>query len=105
MIPKNRGDGGSVTQKRPPAPLPDTVRAKKNSSTPVASDTTSEKDGPDRNRCDLTMRHKSEPDQNKDMTNHRLSIYWRSGSNKNQFLTSLMTISVRKVSFTIGVGV
>ena len=38
--PKTTGDGGSVTQKRRAAPLPDTVRARKNSSTPVASDTT-----------------------------------------------------------------
>jgi hypothetical protein len=37
------------------------------------------------------------------MTNHRLSIKWRSGSKKNQFLTSLVTISVRKTSIGIGV--
>ena len=58
-----------------------------------------------RNRCDLTMRYKSESQHYKDMSNHRLSINWRSGSKKNQLLTSLMTVSVRKTSFTIGVVV
>ena len=38
--PKAKGDGGSVTQKHRSGPLPDTVRVRKNSSTPVASDTT-----------------------------------------------------------------
>ena len=38
--PKAKGDGGSATQKRRAAPLSDTVRVRKNSSTPVASDTT-----------------------------------------------------------------
>jgi hypothetical protein len=38
-----KGDGGSDTQKCRAAPLPDTVRARKNSYTPVASDTTTEK--------------------------------------------------------------
>ena len=51
------------------------------------------------------MSHKSDSQQYKDMTNHRLSINWRSGSNEKQFLTSLMTISVRKSSFTIRVCV
>ena len=55
-----------------------------------------------RNRCDLPMRYMSEPQQHKDMTNHRVSINWRSGSKKTQFLTSLMTISVRKAFFTVG---
>ena len=40
MPPKRRGDCGSAVQKRPAAPLPDAVWAKKNSSTPIASDTT-----------------------------------------------------------------
>jgi hypothetical protein len=39
MSSKAKGDGGSVSQKHPGAPLPDTVRAMKNSSTPIASDT------------------------------------------------------------------
>jgi hypothetical protein len=39
------------------------------------------------------------------MATHRLSINWRNGSKKTQFLASLMTISVGKTSFTIGVGV
>jgi hypothetical protein len=38
------------------------------------------------------------------MTRHRFSIKCRSGSKKNKFLASLMTTSVRKVSFTIGFG-
>ncbi len=38
------GDGVSVAQKRALGALPDTVRATKKSSTPVASDTTTEKD-------------------------------------------------------------
>ena len=37
------GDGVSATQKRALGALPDTVRATKKSSTPVASDTTAEK--------------------------------------------------------------
>jgi hypothetical protein len=48
--PKAKGDGGSVAQKRRAAPLPDTVRARKNSSTPVASDTTAEKGAVDKNK-------------------------------------------------------
>ena len=40
---KAKGDGGSAAQKRRAAPLADTARARKNSSTPVASDTTAEK--------------------------------------------------------------
>ncbi len=58
-----------------------------------------------RNRCVLVMSRKSESRQYKDMSSHSLSINWRSGWKKNQFLTSLMTSSVRKVSFTIGLGV
>jgi hypothetical protein len=38
------------------------------------------------------------------MTGHRFSIKCRSGSKKNKFLESLMTTSVRKISFTIGFG-
>ena len=38
-----KGDGGSSSQKRRAAPLPDTVCVRKNSYTPVASDTTTEK--------------------------------------------------------------
>ena len=53
--------------------------------------------------------HKSEPhcrdaqvrvSPSKRYSNHRL-ISWRSGSQKTQFPTSLMTTSVRKASFTI----
>jgi hypothetical protein len=33
-----KGDGGSAAQKRRGAPLSETVRARKNSSTPIASD-------------------------------------------------------------------
>ncbi len=46
--PKVKGDGGSVAQKCPGAPLPDTVRARKNSSTPIASETTADKGSPDK---------------------------------------------------------
>ena len=50
MIPrKTKGDGGSAAQKRRSVPLPDEVRAKKNSSTPIASDTTTDKGGADKN--------------------------------------------------------
>jgi hypothetical protein len=48
MSPKSKGDGGSATQKRPGAPLPDTVRVRKNSSTPIASETTADKGAPDK---------------------------------------------------------
>ena len=37
---RRQGDGGSAAQKRRAAPLADTARDRKNSSTPVASDTT-----------------------------------------------------------------
>jgi hypothetical protein len=40
MSPKVKGDGGSTVEKRPGESLPDTVRARKNSSTPIASETT-----------------------------------------------------------------
>ena len=36
--PKAKGDGGSATQNRRGVPLPDTVRVRKNSSAPIASD-------------------------------------------------------------------
>ncbi len=48
MIPKkSKGDGGSAAQKRRAVPLPDAVRAKKNSS--IASDRTADKGGADKN--------------------------------------------------------
>ena len=90
---------------RPPVRLSDTFRVKKNSSTPVTSDTTTEKGGPDRNRCDVTMRHKSEPQQHKDMSNHRFSINWTSGSKKNQFLTSLMPYTWKRDRVSLWKGV
>ena len=43
MQQKAKGDGGSAAQKRRAASLADTARVRKNSSTPVASDTTAEK--------------------------------------------------------------
>ena len=49
MSQKRIGDGGSVTQKRTLATLPDTVRGTKKSSTPVSSDPTDEKGGSDKN--------------------------------------------------------
>jgi len=42
-VTKTKGDGGSPTQKRRAAALPDTVRDRKNSSTPIASDMTDDK--------------------------------------------------------------
>ncbi len=51
----------------------------------------------------LTMRwpwNNSESQQHQKMSGHRLSINWRSGWKKTQFLTSLMTSPVRKSSFT-----
>ena len=48
MPPKAEGDGGCVVQKCPGVPLPDTVRARKNSSTPIASETTTDKGAPDK---------------------------------------------------------
>ena len=49
MQQKAKGDGGSADQKRRAAPLVDTTRARKNSSTPVASDTTAAKGASDKN--------------------------------------------------------
>jgi hypothetical protein len=46
-----KGDGASVTQKRQAAPLADTVRDRKASSTPVTSDTTTEKGAADKNKA------------------------------------------------------
>ena len=46
---KRTGDDGSATQKRPPAPLPYAVRAKKNSSTPIASETIADNGGANKN--------------------------------------------------------
>ena len=43
------GDSGSVVQKHGPVTLPDTVRGKKKSSTPITSDRTVDKGGPDKN--------------------------------------------------------
>jgi hypothetical protein len=54
-----------------------------------------------RNKCDLAIGHKSEPQQHKDMTTHRLSINWSSGSKKIQFLTSLMTISFMRLRLAL----
>ena len=51
MQQKAKGDGGSAAQKRRAAPLADTARTRKNSSTPVASDTTSEKGAADKNKA------------------------------------------------------
>ena len=51
MSQKAKGDGGSAAQKRRAAPLADTARARKNSSTPVASDTTVEKGASDKNKA------------------------------------------------------
>jgi hypothetical protein len=48
MSPKEKGDGGSVSQKHPGAPLPDTVRSRKNSSTHITSETTSHNGAPDK---------------------------------------------------------
>ena len=46
MIPrKTKGDGVSAEQKHGPAPLSEAVRAKKKTSTPVASDRTDDKGG------------------------------------------------------------
>ena len=42
MTPTAKGDGGSVTQKRRVAPLPDIVHDRKHSSTPITSDTTAD---------------------------------------------------------------
>ena len=51
MQQKAKGDGGSAAQKRRAAPLVDTTRARKNSSTPVASDKTTEKGAADKNKA------------------------------------------------------
>ena len=52
MVRKNSvEDGGSASQKRTLGALPDTVRATKKSSTPVASDTTAEKGAADKNKA------------------------------------------------------
>ena len=49
MAPKRTRDGGSAAQKRPAAPLPGAVCAEKNSSTPIASDTTADKGAANKN--------------------------------------------------------
>ena len=46
---KDTGDGDSVSQKRPPPSMPDTIRTKKNSVTHITSDTTTDKGGTDKN--------------------------------------------------------
>ena len=48
---KGVGDGGSAAQKRAHGSLPDSVRATKKSSTPVASDTTAEKGASDKDKA------------------------------------------------------
>ena len=48
---KGVGDGGSAAQKRTHGALPDTVRATKKSSTPVASGTTAEKGASDKDKA------------------------------------------------------
>ena len=48
---KSVGDGVSAAQKRGLGVLPDTVRVTKKSSTPVASDTTTEKGTVDKNKA------------------------------------------------------
>ena len=107
---KHTKDGGSVAQKRPAVPLPDTVCAKRNSSTHITSDTTSDKGVADKNiktsnknfaqgkQTDVILTVTSPP-------HDFISINWRSGSKKNQFLIPLMTNSVRKDSFIIGLVV
>ncbi len=47
---RREGNGGSVVQKRRPAAVVDTVRHRKNSSTPVTSDTTPEKGASDKSK-------------------------------------------------------
>ena len=62
MQQKAKGDGGSVSQKRRAEALTDTDRVRKNSSTPVASDTTDEKGAADKNKAttnrNLTLKGK-----------------------------------------------
>ncbi len=61
-----------------------------------------------RKSCVLPMRrvwNNTESQQHQDMSNQRRSIKWRSGWKKNRFCTCLMTSSVRKTSFSIGLGV
>ena len=52
-----------------------------------------------------TSVNNSDPQQHQEMSNHRLSINWRSGSKKNLFLACLMTSSVRKKPLNIGMVV
>ena len=47
---KSKGDGVSAEQKCGPVPLSEEVRVKKKTSTPVASDRTTDKGGTDKNR-------------------------------------------------------
>ena len=63
MQQKAKGDGGSAAQKRRAAPLADTGRTRKNSSTPVASDTTAEKGAVDKNKS-TTNRNLSQGKEN-----------------------------------------
>jgi hypothetical protein len=51
MPQKAKGDGGSAEQKRRAAPLTDTARARKNTYTPVVSDTTAEKGTADKSKA------------------------------------------------------
>ena len=50
MSRKTKGDGDSAEQKHGPVPLSETVRGKKKTSTPGASDRTDDKGGDDKNR-------------------------------------------------------
>jgi hypothetical protein len=51
MPQKAKGDGGSAAQKRRAAPLTDTARPRKNTYTPVVSDTTAEKGTADKSKA------------------------------------------------------
>jgi hypothetical protein len=77
MPPKAKGDGGSAAQKRPGAPLPDTVRARKNSSTPIASETTADKGAPDKS-TKMSNRNLAQGQQN-DAVRRPLQILIRCG--------------------------
>ena len=61
MSQKTNGDGGIATQKRRAVPLPDIVRGRKYSSTPIASDTTATKGASDKSikmiRCGMHFRN------------------------------------------------
>ena len=82
---KSVGDGDIVSQKRALVELPDTVRATKKSSTPVASDTTTEKGVVDKNKSttNRNLAHGKESDALRTVTSF-FDPVWNAFSNHTE---------------------